>query len=123
MAYSTFLLSPMLGMTGAPPVTQGIGFTHRPPASEKLLDLEFSGQFRIYGTVARKGAPANVPLKRRVRLHRSKDGYLVRETWSKDDGSYEFTEISGRYEYDVIAWDHELSFRSVVANNITPEPM
>ncbi len=83
----------------------------------KLVDVECGGQGRIYGTVARKGTPANVPLSRRVRLHRSVDGYLARETWSKADGSYEFSEISTRYEWDVIAWDHELQEYSTVANN------
>ena len=83
----------------------------------KLVDVECGGQGRIYGTVARKSTPANVPLRRRVRLHRSVDGYLARETWSKADGSYEFREISTRYEWDVIAWDHELQEYSTVANN------
>lgn len=122
MAYNTFLLRPM-HMTGVPPVAQGIGITRRLPAADKLLDLEFSGQFWIYGTVARKSTPANVPLKRRVRLHRSKDGYLVRETWSQPDGSFEFKEISGRWEYDVIAWDHEFQDFSTVANNQLAEAM
>lgn len=83
----------------------------------KLLDVEFGGQGRIYGTVSVKGMPSNTPVRRRVRLHRSKDGYLARETWSKADGTYEFREISTRYEYDVIAWDHELQQYSTVANN------
>ena len=89
----------------------------------KLVDVEFGGQARLYGTVTRKGTPANAPLRRRVRLHRSIDGYLVSETWSKADGSYEFTEISGRYEYDVIAWDHERQDFSTVANNQLAEVM
>lgn len=104
------------------PLAQGLQATGSQGIS-KLMDVECGGQGRIYGTVASKGAPANGLLHRRVRLHRSVDGYLARETWSKTDGSYEFRDISTRYEYDVIAWDHELSFRSVVANNITPEPM
>lgn len=95
----------------------------RDDAPPLAIDVEFGGAARIYGTVARNETPANVPLIRRVRLHRSRDGALVRETWSKADGSYEFTEISGRYEYDVIAWDHEMQFRSVVANNLVPEVM
>lgn len=91
--------------------------------SSKLLDVECGGQGRIYGTVARKSTPANAPLRRRVRLHRSVDGYLARETWSKADGSYEFREISTRYEWDVIAWDNELQEFSTVANNQLAEVM
>ena len=88
-----------------------------------MWDTEFGGKGMIYGSVARQGTPANMPLKRRVRLHRSKDGYLARETWSKADGSYEFREISAKYEWDVIAWDHELQDFSTVANNQLAEPM
>lgn len=87
----------------------------------RFRDTEFGGNGRIYGFVERKNAPANVPLVRRVRLHRSRDGLLARETWSKPDGSYEFNGIAAQYEYDTIAWDHELSYRSVVANNLKPE--
>lgn len=113
----------VLQLTGAEPPAQGPGSTQRIPAPGRVLDAEFGGFYRIYGTVARKGTPSNVPLKRRVRLHRSKDGYLVRETWSQPDGSFEFKEISGRYEYDVIAWDHEMQEFSTVANNQLPEAM
>lgn len=89
----------------------------------QVRDTEFGGAFKVYGNVARKNTPTNVPLRRRVRLHRSRDGLLVRETWSENDGAYEFLHISGQYEYDVIAWDHQMSYRSVVANNLTPEAM
>ncbi|WP_187427541.1 LamG domain-containing protein [Comamonas sp. Z1] len=105
-----------LSVLGSSPDSQGLQAmnAHR---VRKLIDVEFGGQGRIYGTVARKNTPANVPLRRRVRLHRSADGYLARETWSKADGSYEFRDISTRYEWDVIAWDHELQEYSTVANN------
>lgn len=89
----------------------------------QIADTEFGGNGRVYGTVERKNTPANVPLRRRVRLHRSRDGMLVRETWSKANGSYEFKGISMQYEYDTIAWDNEMSYRSVVANNLKPEAM
>lgn len=122
MAYNMSLLG-LRALIGDAPPPQGLWRTERMVAPGKLLDVEFGGFYRIYGTVARKDTPTNAPLVRRVRLHRSRDGMLVRETWSNADGSYEFTEISGRYEYDVIAWDHEMQFRSVVANNLTPEVM
>ncbi|MFD2755035.1 LamG-like jellyroll fold domain-containing protein [Comamonas terrae] len=98
------------------PLPQGLQNMAR-HRTAKLLDAECGGQGRIYGTVARKNTPTNVPLSRRVRLHRSVDGYLARETWSKADGSYEFRDISTRYEWDVIAWDHELQEYSAIANN------
>lgn len=83
----------------------------------RAKDMEFGGRGRIYGTVARKGNPVNTPLARRVRLHRSRDGLMVRETWSKADGTYSFSDIHEGYEYDVIAWDHEQQEYSAVANN------
>ena len=93
------------------------GGMHTSRLSAVSQDMEFGGAGRIYGTVSRKATPSNAPLSRRVRLHRSVDGYLARETWSKTDGSYEFRELNPRYEYDVIAWDHELQEFSTVANN------
>ena len=122
MAYNMSILGSRALKGGNPP-QQSLAVTKPTPGPGRLFDGEFGGAYRIYGTVARKNIPANLPLKRRVRLHRSKDGYLVRETWSKADGSYAFTEISGRYEYDVIAWDHEMQDFSTVANNQLAEPM
>ena len=86
-----------------------------------FLDAEFGGRGRIYGTVSIKGTPSNVPVARRVRLLRSRDSYLARETWSKPDGSYSFDGISEQYEYDVVAFDRELNYFSQVANNKKPE--
>ena len=106
----------VLQIRGEATPAQGLQSMVRHRAS-KLIDVECGGQGRIYGTVSRKETPANMPLRRRVRLHRSVDGYLARETWSKADGSYEFREISTRYEWDVIAWDQELQEYSTVANN------
>lgn len=86
------------------------------------FDTEHSGPGTIHGTVEQKlTGDATLPLKRRVRLHRSRDGLLVRETWSDAQGNYRFDGLSTRYEYDVIAWDHEGQFRSTIANNLKPE--
>ena len=111
-------------------LSTAIGASSEIPAFEVLgdgasmaCDVEFGGEGRIYGTVARKATPANTKLSRRVRLHRSVDGYLARETWSKADGSYDFRELNPRYEYDVIAWDHELQEFAAVANNQRAEVM
>lgn len=111
-----------VAVQGLPPDAQGTLNTYAAEAVQ-VNDLEFSGNGRVYGTVERKNTPTNVPLRRRVRLHRSRDGMLVRETWSKPDGSYEFKHVSMHYEYDAIAWDHEMSYRSVIANNLKPEAM
>lgn len=87
------------------------------------LDMECGGQGSIYGTVELYAQAGNIPLPRRVRLHRSRDGLLVRETWSDAQGNYRFDGITDRYKYDVIALDHEGLQQSVVANDLTPEVM
>lgn len=92
-------------------------------ASQFALDVEHGGNHCIYGTVELYAQAGNIPLPRRVRLHRSRDGLLVRETWSDAQGNYRFEGITDRYTYDVIAWDHEGLQQSVVANDLTPEVM
>lgn len=87
------------------------------------LDMECGGNGCIYGPVELYVQAGNIPLSRRVRLHRSRDGLLVRETWSDAQGNYRFDGITERYTYDVIAWDHEGLQQSVVANDLQPEPM
>lgn len=87
------------------------------------LDMECGGSGSIYGTVELYTQVGNISLPCRVRLHRSRDGLLVRETWSNAQGEYRFDGITDRYKYDVIAWDHEGLQQSVVANDLTPEPM
>lgn len=93
------------------------------PSIPQVLDIEAGGQGAIYGTVELYAQAGNIPLPRRVRLHRSRDGLLVRETWSDAQGNYRFDGISERYSYDVIAWDHEGLQQSVVANDLQPEAM
>jgi hypothetical protein len=100
-------------------LAQGAGATASPRVA--ALDMENGGRGYIYGTVELFNQAGNLPLPRRVRLHRSRDGLLVRETWSNAQGQYRFEGINQRYTYDVIAWDHEGLQRSVVANDLTPE--
>lgn len=79
---------------------------------------------RVRGTVKRKDQPANVPLKRRVRLVRERDGLVLREAWSDAvTGEYDFQYIDELQTWTVIAYDHEHNFRSVIADNLTPEMM
>ena len=122
MAEMNFRITGLIVALASQPVPQKLGPV-RAIMARRTTDMEFGGRGRIFGTVARKNLPANVPMRSRVRLHRSKDGLLVRETWSDDSGYYEFREISERYEYDVIAWDHQLQDYSAVANNQLAEVM
>lgn len=86
-------------------------------------DFEFGGFGRIAGTVKEDGTP-DVPVKRRVRLHREQDGLVVREVWSHPTtGAYSFDYIDATKRYTVITYDYEHDYRAVIADNITPEPM
>lgn len=113
--------SGILTSVGGDLLPQGTMCTHMVQGSQ--IDAEFGGQGSIYGTVELYAQAGNIPLPRRVRLHRSRDGLLVRETWSNAQGEYRFDGITDRYTYDVIAWDHEGLQQSVVANDLTPEVM
>ena len=81
-----------------------------PYSGPKLLALQKSGDYIhggkgfIPGTVEEKATP-NIPLRRRVRLHRDVDGMMVRETWSHaTTGAYTFTDINPAYTYTVVAY-------------------
>lgn len=98
-----------------------------PYSGPKLLSVLESGDFihgghgRITGTVEEKATP-NLPLRRRVRLHRDVDGLCVRETWSDAaTGAYAFTDINPTYKYTAIAYDYAHNRRAVAADNLTPE--
>ena len=98
-----------------------------PYSGPKLLALQKSGDYIhggkgfIPGTVEEKATP-NIPLRRRVRLHRDVDGLCVRETWSDAvTGAYEFTDINPTYKYTAIAYDYAHNHRAVAADNLTPE--
>lgn len=87
-------------------------------------DMLFSGNGFIAGTVKRDADPTDVPLKRRVRLHREADGMLLRETWSDTTtGAYRFDSIDEKIPYTVITYDYEHNYRAVIADNIVPELM
>lgn len=76
---------------------------------------------RIVGTVKRKDTPENVPLSRRVRLYRDRDGMLIAEKWSDAAGNYQFDYIEEGEAYTVIAHDYTKTYRAVVADNINLE--
>ena len=93
----------------------------------KLLSLQKSGDYIhggkgvITGTVEEKAIP-NLPLRRKVRLHRDVDGLMVRETWSHaTTGAYTFTDINPAYTYHTIAFDYARNYLAVIADNLTPE--
>ena len=101
----------------------GMPVTYVPDGAAPFHDFEFGGFGRIAGTVKEDGTP-DVPVKRRVRLHREQDGLVVREVWSHPTtGAYSFDYIDATKRYTVITYDYEHDYRAVIADNITPEAM
>lgn len=96
----------------------------------KSDDLLRGGRGIFYGTVKRDADPADLPLRRLVRLHRDLDGLVVRETWSDPlTGDYVFSNIDPTIKYTAIAYYYEnrrangdvREFRAEAADNISPE--
>lgn len=84
-------------------------------------DMVFGGRGQISGTVKVDSTP-DVPVHRRVRLFRDRDGVMVQETWSdKVTGAYEFNDIEEGATYSVVSYDYLHDFRAVIADNLTPE--
>lgn len=98
------------------------------PRTARALDnvsrlvLEVGGQYRIEGTVAIDDEPTDIPVRRRVRLYRRVDGFLVAETFSDAiTGAYVFTGLKLQ-KYFVIAHDDESNiYNATIKDAITPE--
>lgn len=84
-----------------------------------IRDANNGGLGVIRGTVKESGMPDHA-VSRRVRLHRKLDGMLMRDIWSKTDGTYEFKGIAIQ-EYYVIAYDHTGNYNAVIKDSITPD--
>lgn len=76
---------------------------------------------RIKGHV--KNTPGT-PVFRKVRLHRERDGLLIRELWSdRVTGAYDFQYVDELQKYTVISYDHTGTYNGVIGANIAPELM
>lgn len=88
---------------------------------ETVRDIYFAGRGSVTATVKEDGTPTDLPVRRKVRLFRDRDGLMVRETWSDAvTGAYSFTEIAENETYSVVSYDHNNNFRAVIADRITP---
>ena len=82
-------------------------------------DTYFAGDGVIYGTVKEQGAPANVPLRRKVLLLDETTNIIMRETWSDAvTGAYSFASIDRSRRYTVITYDYAKNYRAVIADNL-----
>lgn len=78
-----------------------------------------NGPGTITGTVKEKAIPSNLPLSRKVRLMRERDGKCVREMWSDPvTGAWAFTGLDLSQAYTAVAWDYEHTYRATIADNL-----
>lgn len=90
----------------------------------RAADIEYGGQGRVYGTVKLDDDPTDLPLRRRVRLHREQDAITVRETWSDaDTGAFSFDWVAEGVPYIVYALDHTGEFEVEAESGKYAEPM
>ncbi|KAA9177526.1 hypothetical protein F3K36_08400 [Delftia sp. BR1] len=126
LSYPTSVLQPtaVVGVGGRE-IYQGAYVVQRPGTSQLDYVLGGNGLGRVRGRTVEqedKNSP-KVPVSRRVRLYRDRDGLLIREAWSNAQGDYEFLRIDSTTAYTVISYDHEGDFRPVAADRVTPEAM
>ncbi|MDZ4282824.1 MAG: hypothetical protein U1C04_18920 [Hydrogenophaga sp.] len=86
-------------------------------------DASVYGKYRISGTTKTIGLPLNLPVRRRVRLHRQITGRPVREVWSDAaTGSYSFDNLPPDIYY-VAAFDHTGLYGGVIETDVVAELM
>ena len=107
------------GLVAMPPVSYlSVATGNTPDFKSGVLG---TGRGRVSGTVKEKGTP-NVPVYRKVRLQRERDGLHLREVWSHPvTGAYSFDFVDELQLFTVLSYDHTGVFRAVVANGVTPE--
>lgn len=112
----------MIELPGSTPTNLIVVPCPAPMKTERNFNFSRTSRGRIVGTVKRKADPANIPLRRRVRLYRDRDGLLIQETWSDAvTGAYEFRWFEEWDSYSVVADDYTGNLRSVVASRLTVE--
>ena len=92
------------------------------PFELRVTDVVYGGSGSISGQVTALGSPTDTPLRRRVRLHREREGTVVREVWSDPvTGIYTFAGITPGIKYTVIAYDYTLTYRAVAKDGVIAE--
>ncbi|MBY0572044.1 MAG: hypothetical protein K2P84_00050 [Undibacterium sp.] len=113
-----FSIAAQLGRTAY--VTFFNGVSGYLSATSLTRDNFHGGPGQIQGTVKQAHIPNDLPLRRRVRLHRKIDGQLICETWSTLDGAYAFNDVPVQ-PYYIITFDHTGTYNAVIADSIVPE--
>lgn len=89
--------------------------------NDYLTGVTGQGIGRVSGTVAIDDSP-DIPVKRRVRLYRQRDGLLIEEKWSDPiTGAFSFDYIDELQTYFVISFDHTGTYPAVCGDNLVPD--
>lgn len=88
-------------------------------ADLNVKDMESGGKGRVRGVTLDYVNPLNKPYACRVRLVREIDGAVVRQQWSKADGSYDFRHVDELQSYTVLAYYLDHGKRAVVTDGLT----
>ena len=103
------------------PVSGPVTFKQDTQRGQKVIDLYWGGNGRVAGTLKVKGTP-DIPVRRRVRLFRERDGFCIGETWSDaTTGAYEFLYVDPTQRYTVLAYDGPRVYRATLQDNVLPE--
>lgn len=114
------IVNPIKGMNKIPSYIAPSRVNKKLNTSVIIQKTYHMGPGRILGTVKESHLPSDIPLSRRVRLHRKSDGLLIDETWSNAAGNYAFTNIAVQ-KYYVVAFDHTDTYNAVIKDSVTPE--
>ncbi|MDM0003888.1 LamG domain-containing protein [Variovorax sp. J22G73] len=103
------------------PMVYGETKVHRLHRARKdyLTGVLGDGIGRVRGFTLDYVNPLNKPYACRVRLVRETDGLVMREQWSKADGSYDFQYVDELQGYTVLAYYEAHGKRAVVADGLT----
>jgi hypothetical protein len=92
------------------------------PYEIRVVNVVFGGRGSISGQVTALGSPSDIPLRRRVRLHREREGIPVQEVWSDPvTGQYAFNGLQTGIKYTVIAYDYTQTYRAVAKDGVLAE--
>lgn len=128
-AVSPMTMAPASGIMSSPPATwdlqQTVGkfnwYNNFQPGAAGNARFDWSGgDGQISGTTKNIGAP-NTPVSRKVQVYDKRTQLLAGEQWSSAvDGSFLFTFLNRARTYTVVAYDHTLTYASVLADNVVP---
>lgn len=115
---------PVWLITGIRPALPSASHKAFPALPQMLVDLYYGGRYQLTGDLAIDDTPTDIPVQRRVYLMPEPYTKVIASAWADPvTGAWAFYNLSGAYKYTVLATDYQHTYRAVVADNLTPDPM